>query len=59
MIEAFCDRCGAKIDADVKAGCRVVMGNREWTFHLCTVDQAALREDITQFLRTHEWRTVK
>jgi hypothetical protein len=59
MIRASCDRCGEEIPSEEKAGCRVLIGPREWSFHLCLRHQADLVGMIEEWLEAHDWRRVK
>jgi hypothetical protein len=59
VIIAYCDHCGDGLDADVKAGCRVLAGNREYSFHLCELHQQEWLDQVQAFLEAHEWRPVK
>lgn len=59
MIVASCDRCGAEIPSDEKAGCRLVVGSREWSWHLCQEHREELELMLPEWLEAHEWRVVK
>jgi len=58
-IYAYCDwvGCQAEVAADVPAGCRVLLGKREISFHLCPRHQAELLVLVEGNLATY--RPVK
>lgn len=50
MIVAYCDHCKAKIDPTVAAGCRLLIGKEEVSFHLCAEHQQDLWRIAREFL---------
>lgn len=59
MIVAYCNRCGEKIEPTVSAGCRIVLGNHEWSWHLCHEHQVAMERLVLGYLEAHEARKVR
>jgi hypothetical protein len=59
MIIAYCDKCGQQIEADLPAGCRLVLGKKEWSWHLCPMDQEALVGWFEDWLEAHAPREVR
>lgn len=59
-IYAYCDWNGCKEDpipSDDPAGCRVLVGKKEISFHLCPFHQAELLKVVGAYLSTY--RPVK
>ena len=64
MITAYCDHCGLEIPALIPAGCRVVVGKKEWSFHLCGEHQSEMLLELQAFVTVEgddgpRWRDVK
>jgi hypothetical protein len=59
VIVAYCDRCGEQIPADEAAGCRLLVGKQEVSWHLCEQHRIEMMNWTEGFLRAHEWRVVK
>jgi hypothetical protein len=59
VIVAYCDRCGEEIEAEDSAGCRLLLGKREWSWHLCATHREEFKALTEGFLTSNEWRVVK
>jgi hypothetical protein len=59
MIVAYCDRCGEEIPGEEAAGCRLVVGKKEVSWHLCEQHRDEMLNLTEGFLRVNKWRVVK
>lgn len=64
MITAYCDHCGLEIPGRLPAGCRLLVGKEEVSFHLCGEHQSELLGILREFVtidgdREPRWRVVK
>jgi hypothetical protein len=53
-IEMYCDHCGNLIEADKNGGCRIRLGKKEYSFHLCPEHQEEFLSRLYEFCERGE-----